>query len=90
MQNKSNYFISIYENRVFSFSSSPDRIEDGDGFSDEKWTAIRNKNNHAVSYPLDPTRWWPHAGKLDDKGDETGGRCLFCVTFISCLKLFYV
>jgi hypothetical protein len=34
----------------------------------------RNIDGHAVTYPLDPTRWWPHAGVLDDKEDETGGR----------------
>ena len=53
----------------------PDRIEDGDCSSDEEWFGIRNVDNHAVTYPLDPTRWWPHAGELDDKSDETGGRC---------------
>ena len=39
------------------------------------WIGIRNEDGHAVTYPLDPTRWWPHAGMLDDKPDETGGRC---------------
>ena len=34
----------------------------------------RNIDGHAVTYPLDPTRWWPHAGILDDKEDATGGR----------------
>ena len=36
--------------------------------------AERTIDGHAVSYPLDPTRWWPHAGVLDNKEDETGGR----------------
>ncbi len=58
----------------------PDRIEDGE---DEEWMGMHNIDGHAVSYPLDPTRWWPHAGMLDDKEDETGGRwashlSLFC------------
>ena len=53
-----------------------DRIEDGDGlFEDEDWMGTRRLDGHAVTYPLDPTRWWPHAGVLDDKPDETGGRC---------------
>ena len=42
----------------------------------EDWSGERrNHQGYAVSYPLDPTRWWPHAGMLDDKPDETGGRC---------------
>ena len=40
--------------------------------------AERNIDGHAVSYPLDPTRWWPHAGVLDDNEDETGGRYHDC------------
>ena len=56
--------------RVFT-----DRIEDGDLDHDgDEWLGKRTVNGHAVSYPLDPTRWWPHAGELDDKPDETGGR----------------
>ena len=65
----------------------PDRIEDGDCSSDEEWIAVRNTGNHAETYLLDPTRWWPHAGKLNDKPDETGGRCssyyLFLVLIIN-------
>ena len=47
---------------------------------------VHNIDGHAVTYPLDPTRWWPHAGVLDDKEDETGGRwaCHDCH-----LSLFY-
>ena len=53
--------------RVFT-----DRIDDGDRFRDE-WLRTRTVDGHAVSYPLDPTRWWPHAGELDDKPDELVG-----------------
>ena len=53
-----------------------DRIEDGDGlFEDEDWMGTCRVDGLAVTYPLDPTRWWLHAGVLDDKPDETGGRC---------------
>ena len=52
-----------------------DRIEDEDGpFDDEDWIRVRRVDGHAVTYPLDPTRWWPHAGMLDEKSDESGGR----------------
>jgi hypothetical protein len=52
-----------------------DRIEDEDGpFDDEDWIGVRRVDGHAVTYPLDPTRWWPHAGMLDEKSDESGGR----------------
>jgi hypothetical protein len=52
-----------------------DRIEDGDSpFDGEDWIGIHNEAGHAVTYPLDVTRWWPHAGMLDEKDDETGGR----------------
>jgi hypothetical protein len=50
-----------------------DRIDDGDRSEDE-WLGTGFVAGHAVSYPLDPTRWWPHAGELDDKPNETGGR----------------
>jgi hypothetical protein len=52
-----------------------DRIEDGDSpFDGEDWIGIHNEAGHAVTYPLDVTRWWQHAGMLDEKDDETGGR----------------
>ena len=50
-----------------------DRFDDGDRSEDE-WLGTGTVDGHAVSYPLDPTRWWPHAGELDDKPNETGGR----------------
>ena len=49
----------------------PDRIEDEE---EAEWQGERNVNNVAVTYPLDPTRWWAHAGMLEDKPDATGGR----------------
>ena len=49
----------------------PDRIEDGE---EAEWQGERNVNNVAVTYPLDPTRSWAHAGMLEDKPDATGGR----------------
>ena len=29
----------------------------------------------ASPFDCDPTRWWPHAGMLNEKFDETGRRC---------------
>jgi hypothetical protein len=53
------------------FFTCPDRIEDRE---EEEWLGVHNVDNVAVVYPLDPTRWWAHAGMLDDKPDETGER----------------
>ncbi len=49
----------------------PDRFEDGE---EEEWMGVHNVDNVAVTYPLDPTRWWAQASMLDDKLDQTGGR----------------
>jgi hypothetical protein len=70
-------FTHIYHDYAYPLTKRgffcPDRIEDGD--TDEEWIGTHNVDGKAVEYPLDPTRWWPHAGMLDDKLDETGGRC---------------
>jgi len=73
------YYVAVRQISCSQYASElyllmrTDRIEDGDGlFEDEDWMGTRWVNGHAVTYPLDPTRWWPHAGVLDDKPDETG------------------
>ena len=61
--------VSIYA--LLNCFTRPDRIEDGE---EAEWQGERNVNNVAVTYPLDPTRWWAHAGMLEDQPEETGGR----------------
>ena len=76
------YYVAVRQISCSQYASElnllmrTDRIEDGDSpFENEDWMGTRWVDGHAVTYPLDPTRWWPHAGVLDDKPDETGGRC---------------
>ena len=51
---------------------------------------LHNVGGHAVTYPLDPTRWWPHAGVLNEKSDETGGRCGSCCSVFNDIRSSFV
>ena len=60
----------------------PERIEDGE---EEAWEGEHNVNTARVTYFLDPTRCWAHAGMLEDKPDATGGRCALQLKFMHLL-----